>query len=641
MGLSKTAGVPGAGAVEGYLREIHQRIAQDTTGEVANYIPELAKADPNKFGIAIATVDGQVYTVGDTDTAFSIQSVSKPFVHGYALATYGREEVLKRVGVEPTGEAFNSIVLDEESNRPFNPMVNAGAIAAAEMIRGVTLPDRIGTLRRVFEAYTGRALDIDEAVFQSEKQTGHRNRAIAYMMLNTGMLQREPEEVLDIYFRQCSIEVTCRDLAVMAATLANGGANPLSGEQALPEAYIADVLTVMNSCGMYNYAGQWSYEVGLPAKSGVSGGIIAVVPGQMGIGVYSPPLDDHGNSIRGIEVCRDISKRFGLHVFRAYPSTGTVVRRKVFGDRLRSKRVRTPDQAEILDKQGRRICVIEAQGMLYFGTAERLCRQVHSAGEEADHIVLDVRRVHSADAASVELLADLPKALAEKGVKVLFANLWPGGTLDSLYLSLVEPPGEPDEDRTPAGGTNGAAAKEGRVYSHIDPALERCENSVLATTQQGVAPTKFALRDLDIFAGLTREQIKRLEMVVQPMTFERGQKIIRAGDEANLFFAVARGSAAVHLAINGKSDEDDERSVRVASVGPGVCFGEMALLDGGMRSADVIAEDRVICYGFSVAMLRGLAEEDPQIMIKILSNMAGNFSERLRRSNREIQALEI
>ncbi|MEO1249276.1 MAG: glutaminase A, partial [Pseudomonadota bacterium] len=537
MEIIQTAGVPGAGTVEDYLRAIHQRIAQDTSGQVASYIPELAKADPSKFGIAIATVDGQVYTVGDTDVAFSIQSVSKPFVYGYALATYGREEVLKNVGVEPTGEAFNSIVLDEVSNRPFNPMVNAGAIAAAEMIRGVTLPDRIGTLRRIFEAYTGGALEIDEAVFNSEKKTGHRNRAIAYMMLNTGMLAREPEEVLDIYFRQCSIEVTCRDLAVMAATLANGGANPLTGEQALPEQYIADVLTVMNSCGMYNYAGQWSYEVGLPAKSGVSGGIIAVVPGQMGIGVYSPPLDSHGNSIRGIEVCRDISKRFGLHVFRAYPSTGTVVRRKEFGDRLRSKRVRTPDQAEILDKQGRRICVIEAQGMLYFGTAERLCRQVHAAGEEADHIVLDVRRVHSADAASVELLADLPTSLAEKGVKVRFANLWPGGALDSLYLLLVGPA---QEGETAKNQANGVADEEGCVYSHIDPALEHCENSVLATTQQGAAPTKFALRDLDIFAGLTREQIKRLEMVVQPMTFERGQKIIRAGDEANLFFAVAR-----------------------------------------------------------------------------------------------------
>jgi glutaminase len=189
--------------VHDYLIELHRRIAAVTGGTPADYIPELGKTDPDLFGIAIATVDGQVYSVGDADHPFTIQSVSKPFMYGYALQHHGRERVLQQVGVEPTGEAFNSIVLDEAHNRPFNPMVNAGAIAVAELMRGATPEERTGNMVALFSSLAGRKLKIDEAVFQSELATGHRNRAIAYMMLNTGMIQRDPNEVWDLYFRQC------------------------------------------------------------------------------------------------------------------------------------------------------------------------------------------------------------------------------------------------------------------------------------------------------------------------------------------------------------------------------------------------------------------------------------------------------
>jgi len=216
--------------VEDYLAELYEHAAALTEGKPADYIPELGKADPSLFGIAIVTVDGQVYAVGDADRAFTIQSVSKPFMYGYALQHYGREAVLQHVGVEPTGEAFNSIVLDEVANRPFNPMVNAGAIAVAELMEGATQDERIANMLALFSSLAGRELDIDDAVYRSELATGHRNRAIAYMMLNTGMIKRDPGEVLDLYFRQCSVSVTARDLAIMAATLANDGANPVTGE---------------------------------------------------------------------------------------------------------------------------------------------------------------------------------------------------------------------------------------------------------------------------------------------------------------------------------------------------------------------------------------------------------------------------
>jgi glutaminase len=240
--------------------------------------------------------------------------------------------VLAHVGVEPTGEAFNSIILDEVHNRPFNPMVNSGAIAVAELYKGATHAERLEAMLEFFCRFAGRRLAVDEAVYRSEDATGHRNRAIAYMMLNFGMIQRPPTEVLDIYFRQCAVEVTARDLALMAATLANDGVQPLTGERLLPPEAVRDVLTVMSSCGMYNYAGQWAFEVGMPAKSGVSGAIVAVIPDQIGIGVFSPPLDAYGNSIRGVAACKEISHAFDLHLFSNRTNPPAVIRREYRGD---------------------------------------------------------------------------------------------------------------------------------------------------------------------------------------------------------------------------------------------------------------------------------------------------------------------
>ncbi|MGB6388927.1 MAG: glutaminase A, partial [Methyloceanibacter sp.] len=318
--------------VEDYLAELYERVSGLVGGKPADYIPELGKVDPSLFGIAIATVDGQIYAVGDANVAFTIQSVSKPFMYGYALQHYGRLAVLEQVGVEPTGEAFNSIELDEVANRPFNPMVNAGAIAIAEMMLGETQDERIAKMIDLFSSLAGRTLDIDEAVFNSELATGHRNRAIAYMMLNTAMISRDPNEVLDLYFRQCSVNVTCCDLAIMASTLANDGRNPLTDKAVFDAQYVRDVLTVMNSCGMYDYAGEWAYDVGMPAKSGVSGCIIAVIPGQIGICVYAPPIDTQGNSLRGIRVCQEISNEFQLHAFNNRTNVRSVLRRDYRAD---------------------------------------------------------------------------------------------------------------------------------------------------------------------------------------------------------------------------------------------------------------------------------------------------------------------
>ncbi len=297
------------------LTSIHEKYRHSNEGEVATYIPELGKANPDHFGISIVSVDGSVQEVGDCDVEFTIQSASKPFVFAMALSTHGRDRVYKQVGVEPSGDIFNSIELDR-FNRAFNPMVNAGAISTSNLIPGATLEEKREITLRTFSAAAGRQLRIDEDVYRSESRTGHRNRAIAWMLTNFDKMSPEDNmDVLELYFLQCSILVTARDLACMAATLANLGINPLTGENVFEMSCIQDVLSVMLTCGMYDFSGEWAFRVGIPAKSGVGGGIMGVVNRQLGIGTFSPRLDDRGNSIRGIQACTDLSEELGLHAF--------------------------------------------------------------------------------------------------------------------------------------------------------------------------------------------------------------------------------------------------------------------------------------------------------------------------------------
>jgi glutaminase len=306
-------------SVESQLQKIinntYNKFKNVDDGTVATYIPELGKANPNDFGICVATVDGHVFTAGDWDKEFTIQSMCKPFAFQLALERHGTEEVLKHVGVEPSGEAFNSIELDQKSGRPFNPMVNAGAIAVASLLKKSPVEDGVKTFVQHMGRAAGRELRIDESVLASETSTGNRNRAIAYMLLNSGVIDEDVQQSLHQYFAQCSMLVNCKDLAMMAATMGNIGNHPVTGETVFDFQLIKYVMAVMFSCGLYDYAGNWAFEVGLPAKSGVSGGIFAVVNRQLGIGVYSPKLDAQGNSVRGILACKELASRFGLHAF--------------------------------------------------------------------------------------------------------------------------------------------------------------------------------------------------------------------------------------------------------------------------------------------------------------------------------------
>ena len=296
-------------------RRLHAKYASMQDGAPASYIPELANVDPDRFAISAVTIDDRRVTVGDGEHRFTIQSISKLLLYGLALETHGREKVLAHVGVGPTGESFNAITLDDHENRAPNPMVNAGAIAITDLVIGDDLEQRVEQVRSMYERYLGRRPEIDRAVWASEQRTGNRNRAIGYLMLSRGIIGERVEETLDLYFGQCSVLVTADDLAVIGATIANHGVHPRTGVQVVPTDVTRDMLTVALTCGMYDYAGEWAYSVGIPAKSGVGGGILGLLPGVGSVAVFSPRLDEHGNSVRGLRTFEDLSEEFDMHLF--------------------------------------------------------------------------------------------------------------------------------------------------------------------------------------------------------------------------------------------------------------------------------------------------------------------------------------
>jgi len=306
----------GPGHMNHLLAQVHKRTKDNADGNCYNVAPDVFSVDPQSHAICITTVDGRRYTAGDRHAPFLIQSISKVFAYGLALEDHGREVVLQNVDVEPSGNPYDAIIrLEQRSKRPHNPMVNAGGIATTALIKGDGPAQKLDRILRMYERYIGHAVHADMRTYLAESRSGDRNKAIAYLLRHFDMLETGVDDALSLYLQQCSAVINCEDLSVMAATLANGGVNPLTRQRAIQEDYVGDLLTVMYTCGMYDFAGEWSYRIGLPAKSGVGGGILAVVPGQMGIAVYSPRLDEHGNSIAGIKALEAISGDLDLHIF--------------------------------------------------------------------------------------------------------------------------------------------------------------------------------------------------------------------------------------------------------------------------------------------------------------------------------------
>ena len=602
--------------IQDYLEDLHDQLSALRDGELASYIPELTKVDPDWFGICLATVDGAVYAVGDSSRRFTIQSISKPFVYATALADRGQAYVASKIGVEPSGDAFNSISLDPGTGAPLNPMINAGAIAATSIVAGEDPEAQWTRIEASLALFVGHSVEIDEGVYRSESETGDRNRAIAWMLKNFGIIENAPMARLENYFRQCSALVDCTDLAYMAATLANGGVHPLTGKRALPAEHVERVLSVMATCGMYNYAGSWLYEVGMPAKSGVGGGIIAELPGRFGIGIFSPRLDARGNSVRGIEVCRRLSRDFGLNMF-SHPSRPSMALSRVYtGADAPSGRQPGARQTALLKGQAHRIKYLCLHGFLAVDGVEYVIRRMQEMAVDCDSFILDMHQVSGVSTSAARLLNHARTGFAEDGIAVVFSRI-------HGRQAIIEPLSK-----------SGPGVGRGFLsFEDNDLAVEWCENRLIGE-DDGMPDRDGALADVSLFAGLPGALLAQIEEVTRLQVFRAGERILEGGQagDGRIFFVQA-GRVSILVPLRNGSHQ------RIASMGAGGNFGEMVLLGQTNRSASVYAETDVTCRILDADDLDRLSQCHPVLRITLLENLARDLAQKLRRSTQWISAL--
>jgi len=592
-----------------FLHTCHTDFLTETDGAVADYIPELGKADPAHFGISLATLDGHVYEVGDTRIPFTIQSISKPFVFALALDTLGAARVESAIGVEPSGDPFNSIRLNAE-NHPFNPMVNAGAIACSGLIHEAKGEGAFDYIRQALGRFAGRELDVDDAVHASESATGDRNRAIGYLLRTNAVIKENVPSVLEVYFRQCAILVTARDIAVMAATLANRGLNPLTGERVMTPYAISRTLSVMTSSGMYDYAGEWIYRVGIPAKSGVGGGILAALPARLGLGSYSPKLDTHGNSVRGIKVCEALSTHYDLHMLnRSDDARNSIIADYNIGENP-SRRVRRPHERAILAAHCQDVRIIELVGTLSFSNVDYVSRRL-AAKQRPQFVIFDLRRVTSTTRAGARLLAEAFGELAALDVTVVLSGIKRGST----------------EWNTIGEWTGGIGNL--RDFYLLDTAIEWAEDQIVyryGGTIDFLETTE--LSEQTLLVGLTDEEFTDLASLGAIRGYRAGEKIITAGEPAASLFFLRSG--AVHVTLPD--------GVRLATLTAGMAFGEMALLELH-RSADVIADMAATAHEIPLRDFDRFRKQHPRAGERIMRNLAQLLADRLIVANAKVELL--
>lgn len=601
-------------SIKQLIEDIHDAHVSNNEGAIADYIPELTRANPDWFGIAITTVDGRQYLVGDTSIEFTIQSVSKPFIYGMALDEHGPQAVRRKIDVEPSGEAFNSISLRPTTGQPMNPMINAGAIASTGMITAASTEERFRKILDRFSQFAGKQLEIDESVYRSESETGFRNRAIGNLMRNFNILEGDVDPILEAYFMQCAILVNSQNLSVMGATLANGGLNPLTGERVMSSLAVEKVISVMSTCGMYDYSGNWAFEVGIPAKSGVGGGIVGVLPGQLSIAVFSPLLDPNFNSIRGILCFKDLSTRFGLHLFNRPSLTDYVIRRSYTLADFQSFLFRPKKAQELLQREGHRVRIFELQGDLYFGSLERLMYSYLQVFDQVERAIIDLTRIGSIDEATRKVVFRFAKEAFRKGKRII----------------LVDPKGI----FTP--GERGSLVPMSFVYDACDQALEDAEENLLAQFNiRERDPRNIDLEQMDVLQGMDPAQLGALKELCEIRDYTADQVIINRGDNPDELFFLSKGIVAVNLQATAH-----ETARQVSSFSPGMCFGEIGYLLQQTRSADVVAVSSVRVFLISRPAMVAFAREHPEGYQLILKNALSATSERLIRANRQVAALK-
>ncbi|MGB0743959.1 MAG: glutaminase [Opitutales bacterium] len=489
-------------------------------------------------------------------------------------------------------------------------------MATTSLVEGKTVKQKINRILDSMGRYCGRALTVEDSVYKSESSTGHRNRAIGYMLRNFEIIDEDPTPSLEAYFKQCSISITCRDLAIMAATLANGGINPVTGLRAVVSDYVESILSVMGSCGMYDAAGEWIYNVGMPAKSGVAGGIAAVLPGQLGIGVFSPRLDDHGNSVRGIEVCREISRKFGLHMFHAPHLLKSVIRKRGELSKMRSHRMRSGAESELLDKNGYKVLVIQLQGDLVFGTAEVAVREFSYAAKEVQEIVLDLGHVSAVDFSSSGIISMAVANWMELGGRISISRC--------LHLPLLT---------KIMRKYNSKQWEHIKLFDDLDQALESSENLLLdGLGVRRHSQIKVDLKKCEILEGIDEDLVEEFRSKLKPMEFSKGESILKAGEKAGGMYFLLRGKASAWIQMGSGQER------RVAIFSPGMSFGEMSLLDDSSRSAEIRADSEIEAMEFSLSEYRKMKTSGSHLHSGLLRNLACILARRLREANFELSS---
>lgn len=651
----------GPSPIEGALAAVLDEVRELTDGEPSSSIPALAGADPEKLAVVVATADGHIYEAGDSRDPFAIQSISKAFVYGLALEDRGFEGVDAKIDVEPSGESFNRISLNAETNRPANAMINAGAITASWLVdphRGISRRERI---RQVFSRCAGRDLEMNADIYAQEHRHGDRNRALGWMLSSVGVIEEDPTPALEDYFAQCSIMVDTRDLAIMGATLAAGGLNPFTDERVFDPLTVERVLAVMNSCGMYDDAGEWFVRVGLPGKSGVGGGIIAVVPGQLAVATFSPPLDPHGNSVRGTAACQRISQAMDLHFARGPgPSRRTVRSIHSLAD-ARSLTHRDENSRRALNELASEVAVIEIQGDLLFPGTEETVRALRQSAQTAQSLILDLSEVDQVAGFGRHLVAVAATELCEAGreVVLIVGDPWTGDWDDAwetVWEDVWEaepdtrgPSASPGTASGPATGSIGTITAARKISSTTRPdtlavfgtreeALAFVEDRLLERVHRERGQSEdSALDDLDhddsadaaratdLLRATAPDLARKIWSRATRTRVRRGEPVLEPAQDAIAVVLVVEG--IVEMVPRGA--EGDGAVVR--RMRPGTVFrasGE----DEGRATLVATAGTDLIVRVLDEPALDRLEREDPAAALELWKSMARAASEDLETS---------
>ncbi len=589
--------------VRDLLASVYDACVDDRSGELYRGAAALDDIDPDSFGIALTTSDGYAYEVGDTRLPFYIQSISKPFVYGIALTDQGTDAVDAKIDVEPSGELYNEISLHPTTHRPRNPMINAGAIVAASMVGGANPEEQVDHIVDVFSAYAGRRLAVDDEMYAAQTASGHRNRAISHLLREFGILEGDPLLAYEVYVRACSMVVDCRDLSMMGATWVNGGVQPVTGERVLAPELTERVLSVMSTCGMYNAAGAWFAEVGMAAKSGVGGGIVAVLPGQVSIAAFSPRLDRRGNSVRAFQACRLLSRNLELHAMHVARGARSAIRDSYDILEVPSALQRPMADRRVLEQHSHKTKIYELHGDLLFAGVESVVREISTASDDLELIALDVRRISEVAEVSRRLLLELRDVLGENGCDVYLID--PDGLLS-------------DDSRSVA-------------FKSIEAATVYFEDRLLERYGEGgPEEDEFVFEEHPALAGFPDRVAAALRSRLAPRKYDNGELIVAEGDDEAGAFLITRGRvrSSLRTATGATS--------RLATLTPGNWVGDVYVVTGNPHPLTMHAVGAVEALELTRAEYAKLVDEDPELRSAILTMFMHSIHDDIDRSLRAL-----